>query len=40
MNYNADIETVSKLIDSLCDMSKIINPPKGAGETGDSIWSC
>ena len=28
IDYDIDIEQISKLIDSLCDMSKIVNPPK------------
>lgn len=28
LNYDIDMETVSKLIDDLCAMSKIVNAPK------------
>lgn len=27
INYDIDINVVSKLIDSLCDMTKVVNPP-------------
>lgn len=27
VNYDIDIEIISKLIDDLCDMSNIVNPP-------------
>ena len=27
INYDIDIEQVGQLIDSLCDMSKLVNPP-------------
>lgn len=27
INYNVDLDQVGKLIDSLCDMSKVVNPP-------------
>lgn len=29
INYDIDIEQVGQLIDSLCDMSKLVNPPVG-----------
>lgn len=29
INYDIDIEEVGKLIDSLCDMSNIVNAPNG-----------
>lgn len=32
INYDIDIDTVGKLIDSLCDMSKVVNPPVKDGE--------
>ena len=33
INYDIDLEAISKMIDDLCDMSNIINPPaKKAGE--------
>lgn len=28
INYNIDMDKVAKLIDDLCDMTKIVNPPK------------
>lgn len=27
INYDIDIEEVGKMIDSLCDMTKVVNPP-------------
>lgn len=35
INYDIDTEAVSKLIDSLCDMSKVVNSPEGTEEAGD-----
>lgn len=35
INYDIDTEAVSNLIDSLCDMSKVVNSPEGAEEAGD-----
>lgn len=33
INYNIDLDAIGKLIDDLCDMSNVINPPaKKAGE--------
>lgn len=33
VNYDIDLTAVSKLIDSLCSMTKVVNPPvKKAGE--------
>lgn len=33
VNYDIDLDVISKMIDALCDMSNIINPPaKKAGE--------
>ena len=28
INYDVDLEQVGELIDSLCDMSKMVNPPE------------
>lgn len=32
VNYDIDLAVISQLIDSLCSMTKVVNPP--AGETG------
>lgn len=32
INYNVDLEQVGELIDSLCAMSKKVNPPKEVAE--------
>lgn len=33
INYDIDLEAISKMIDDLCDMSNVVNPPaKKAGE--------
>lgn len=32
INYDIDLEQVGELIDSLCDMSKMVNPPKNTEE--------
>lgn len=29
VNYDVDPELISRLIDSLCDMTKVVNPPHG-----------
>lgn len=33
INYNIDIEVVSKMIDDLCSMTKVVNPPSRENET-------
>lgn len=32
INYDIDYDTISEMIDSLCDMSKVINPATPAAE--------
>ena len=33
INYDIDLDVVSKMIDDLCDMSNVVNPPaEGTGE--------
>lgn len=34
VNYDIDLEVISKMIDDLCDMSNVINPP-AIKETGE-----
>lgn len=33
INYDIDIEVVSKMIDDLCAMTKVVNPPSVENET-------
>lgn len=35
INYPVDEDTLSKMIDSLCDMSKIVNKPQEVNANGD-----
>jgi len=35
VNYDIDMEVISKLIDDLCRMSKTVNAPVEAGEAGE-----
>lgn len=35
INFNVDMEQVGKLIDSLCAMSKVVNPPVEAIKVGE-----
>ena len=32
VNYDIDMDVVSKMIDDLCEMSKVVNAPKEIGE--------
>ncbi len=34
INYDIDVETVGKLIDSLCSMSKVVNAPEATKKAG------
>lgn len=33
VNYDIDLAVVGKMIDDLCDMTKVVNPPAKASET-------
>lgn len=35
VNYDIDMEVISKLIDDLCNMSKKVNAPTETGEAGE-----
>ena len=35
INYEIDLEQVGELIDSLCDMSKLVNSPVKTGNVGE-----
>ena len=35
INYEIDLEQISQLIDSLCDMTKLVNPPVEAEKVGE-----
>ena len=35
INYDVDIRQVGELIDSLCDMSRLVNPPVEAESVGE-----
>ena len=37
INYPVDTEALSKMIDSLCDMTKIVNPPADEEPTEGSV---
>ena len=43
VNYDVDPELIGRLIDSLCDMTKVVNPPNGnvvgeaLGEAADGV---
>lgn len=35
INFNVDMEQVGKLVDSLCAMSKVVNPPAETTKVGE-----
>lgn len=35
VNYDIDMEVISKLIDNLCKMSKSVNAPTGTAKAGE-----
>lgn len=37
INYDIDLDRIAVLIDSLCDMSKIVNAPNNTQKAGDQV---
>lgn len=33
INYDVDMDLISEMIDNLCDMSKVVNPPEKMADT-------